>query len=423
MKEKKFFYGWVVVLGCFLMQAIPMVFMSQAWSFYQIPISQAMNVNYAQFSVSSMIATIATMAFSVLMASRVAVGNTRRYVLIGGIVAGLCFSCYRFATAMWQIYFLQAICNFAMSATLFIPANILISNWFVDRKGMATSICYSGSAVGGVIFTKMISGMIANNGWQHAIFVSGLLSAATAVVAFLMIRKLPSDMGLEPYQLKKEDSADDVSAQAQMAPQWMGLTKAEAMKTASFWLMAIFAVCGGLLASGIISQVPTYLTELEIDYSNVMVTFSFVSIFAALAIGPVYDKIGIGKGIAICSSMTAICCICLILCREASGLAFLAVALWAFGSTAGSLAPPLLVGRVFGVKDMGGIFGLMNTFFYGGCMLGGIVCSGIRTATGSYRSAWIVFIVIAALQVTMALLALAASKKIKRDCTQEEEHG
>ena len=417
MGKKKLFYGWVVVLGCFLMQAIPMVFISQCWSFYQIPVSQSMNINYAQFSISSVVATIATMAFSVLMASRVATGNTRRYVLIGGLIAGISFACYRFATQMWQIYLLHALCNFALSATLFIPANILISNWFTDRKGTATSVCYAGSAVGGVVFTKLISGMIANNGWRYSVFISGILTVVTSAVAFLMIRKAPDEMGLEPYRAHQEASRDTGigSGQAQVAPQWPGLTKAEAMKTGAFWLMAVFAVCGGLLASGIISQVPTYLTELGIDYSNVMMTFSFVSIFAALAIGPVYDKIGIGRGIAICSCMTAVCCLCLMLTGKVSWLAFLAVALWAFGSTAGSLAPPLLVGRVFGVRDMGGIFGLMNTFFYGGCMFGAVICSGIRTATGSYQPAWIVFIVVATLQIAMALLSLAAGKKISRE--------
>ena len=415
MKEKKFFYGWMVVLGCFLMQAIPMVFISQAWSFYQIPVSQAMNISYAQFSIGGMCATIATMAFGVLMARKLALGNTRLYILIGGIVAGAVFACYRFTTQIWQIYVLQVIVNFALSATLFIPANVLISNWFVDRKGIATSVCYSGSAVGGVIFTKMIAGMIAKNGWQHSVFVSGLITIATTVVAFLLIRKAPADMGLEPYRQIQNTDKDQASPSAQPEAQWPGLTKAEAMKTAPFWIMALFGICGGLLASGIISQVPTYLTEQGIDYSNVMTTFSFVSIFAALAIGPVYDKIGIGKGVAICSTMTAVCCICLLACGKAPALAFLAVALWAFGSTAGSMAPPLLVGRIFGVKDMGGIFGMMNTFFYGGCMIGGILSSGIRTATGSYRPAWIVFIVIAALQVSMALLALATGKKIKRN--------
>lgn len=403
----------MVVFGCFLLQAIPMVFMSSSWSFYQMPISEAMNTNYVAFSTSSLLATVATMAFSLLFATKIASGKTRLYMLIGGVVAGVSFAAMGFATQKWLIYVLNTITNFALAAVLFIPANILISNWFIDRKGLATSICYAGSPVGGVFLTKIISGMITNQGWQYSLMVSGVVTVIVAIIAFLLIRKTPEEMNLEPYRINKNNSEVEAAGAADAAPQWEGLSKAEAVKTKAFIFMVIFALCGGLLASGIISQIPTYLSELGMDYSGVFTVFSFVSIFSALSIGPLYDKIGLSKGIAFCTVLTALCCVSLILTKSVPVLAYVAVILWAFGSTSGSLAPPLMVGQLFGLKDMGGIFGLVNFFFYGGCMAGAIISSGVRVATGSYTMAWVVFICVTALQLITILVSMKSGSKLR----------
>lgn len=409
----KIFYGWFVILGCFILLCVPSVFICSAWAYYQVPIVESFGINYVTFSTSNMFATIATMAFSLLMASKMAVGKTRRYILIGGVIASLSFACIGFATQMWHIYVLTAVANFALAATMYVPANILISNWFIDRKGLVTSLCYSGSCVGGVLFTNLIAGMIAKNGWQYSIFVSGIISVIATLIACLLIRKSPEEMGVEPYRVKKELQEDPNTQDVPSTAQWLGLTKAEALKTKVFWIMAAFAICGGLLASGIISQIPTYLTEVGMDYSGVMVVYSAICILSSLSMGPLFDKIGLGKGVALCAVINVLACICLILTPNTKFLAYVAVTLWAFGSTAGSIAPPLLIGNVFGTRDMGGIFGLINFFFYGGCMIGAILSSGVRTATGSYAIAWMVFIVVAILQIVTAALSLSAGKKLK----------
>ena len=73
--------------------------------------------------------------------------------------------------------------------------------------------------------------------------------------------------------------------------------------------------------------------------------------------------------------------ICLALVPEfGSTSAFAMAVIMPFGSCITSLAPPLLTGQIFGYKDYGGIYGLGNSCFMAGCMIGPMLSSGIRTA-------------------------------------------
>lgn len=86
-QKKKFFYGWVIVGCLFLIAMFPMVFYSNFYSFYQLPITQEFDTTYAQFSVSIIASTLASIIFGITLAGRLAKGNTRLFMLVGGVVA------------------------------------------------------------------------------------------------------------------------------------------------------------------------------------------------------------------------------------------------------------------------------------------------------------------------------------------------
>ncbi len=414
--KKKFFYGWVIVACLFLIAMLPMVFVSNFFSYYQVPVCQELGVSYTEFNVANIASTIAAILFSLTMASKISKGNTRLYMTVGALIVAAAFLAQSYITQIWQLYITFFIANFALSAITYVPINYLISQWFVDKKALITSIIFAGSGIGGLIFSKPVASLLATQGWRMGFQLNAIICLAVAVIVFAFIRKSPKVMGLEPYtQAKKADEKAAAGSTASAAAPWAGLSKAETLKTSAFWFYALCMLCCGIVAAGVFTQVPTFLIENNIDYAAVMAVFSAAGIFGKLVMGPIIDKVGIQKGTILASLVASIALVFLALVPTmGAAAAYLCVIIIPFGACITSLAPPLLIGNIFGYKDFGGIYGIGNALFMAGCMIGPMVSSSIRVGLGSYTSAWITCIFVYVALAVFAYMAVAAGKKLRK---------
>ncbi len=388
-KSNKLFYGWIIVGCLFLITALPMVFQSNFFSYYQVPVSQDLGVDYVQFSTTNIFNTVAGMVFGIFLAGKVCAGRVRLAMVIGAI--GSAISCFlqSYVTQIWQFWCLGFIINVFMNCFTYTPINFIISRWFVDKKGLATSIVFAGGGVGGAIFSKPFANMLAEHGWRYCYRVTGIIVLVVVLFVALMIRKDPSEKGIEPLMGKK---LGDEDKKEKGEPALIGVTKAEAVKTGSFYLYAATLILVGMAAAGIMTHVPTYLIEAELDYATIMVFYSFGAIVAQIIMGALYDKIGLAKGVIV-NAAVGIIALVLLLSLTLLGTAtpYIAMLLLALGSCVSSLLPPLLTGSCFGNKEFGGIYGIGNTFFMAGCMIGPMLSAAVREGTGSYSLAWIIY--------------------------------
>ena len=92
-----------------------------------------------------------------------------------------------------------------------------------------------------------------------------------------------------------------------------------------------------------------------------------------------------------------------------SAIPFIAMLCLALGGCVASLGTPMLTGKCFGNKDFGAIYGLGNTLFMAGCMIGPMLSAAIREGTGNYITAWIIYMCIYAGIFVFGALALKKS--------------
>ena len=404
MEKKKGFYGWVIVAACFLLTMFPMVFVSNTFSYYQYPICNDLGVTYVEFNVATLCSSIACMGFSFLLAGKMARGNMRLWMLVGGIVTAACMLLQSFITEIWQLYVTFFVANFAMSTLTYIPINTLISTWFVHKKALATSIAFMGAGIGGMIFTPLVSSLITNQGWRFSFRVAAIVVAVVTLVVTAIVRRSPSEIGQSPLT-----SSDGQPQGGSKAKESTGMMKQEAVRTRAFWLFMVAAVCCGFLSAGIMTQVPTYLTESVGDYALAMSLYSAAGIVSKPILGVLYDKLGLKNGVWVNAILGCVSLVVLALVPGMPSLALAATVLLAFGTGLGTLAPPLIAGRLFGNKDYGAIYGLVNFGFMGGCMVGPMLSSTIRTISGSYFGAWVTYVGIFLVMAVFSMLALRTS--------------
>ena len=406
-EKKKLFYGWIIVGCLFLITALPMVFQSNFFSYYQVPVSQDLGVDYVKFSTTNVFNTIAGMVFGIFLAGRVCAGRVRLAMVIGAV--GVAVSCFvqSFVSQIWQFWCLGFVINIFMNCFTYTPINFIISRWFIDKKGLATSIVFAGGGVGGAVFSKPFATMLATHGWRYCYRFTGVLALVVVLFVALVIRKDPSEKGLQPLHKIDSDEAGGADAQAQML---VGLTKSEALKTVSFYFYAAAVVMIGMTAAGIMTHVPTFLIEAELDYASIMAIYSVGAIFAQLVVGTFYDKVGMTVGLAGNAAIGIIGLILLSLIHTlGSAIPFIAMLCLALGGCVASLGTPMLTGKCFGNKDFGAIYGLGNTLFMAGCMIGPMLSAAIREGTGNYITAWMIYMCIYAGIFVFGALALKKS--------------
>ena len=416
MEKKKPFYGWVIVAACFILTMFPMVFVSNTFSYYQYPICNDLGISYVEFNVASLCSSIACMGFSFLLAGKMARGNMRLWMLVGGIITAGAILLQSFITAIWQLYITFFVANFALSTLTYIPINTLISSWFVHKKALATSVAFMGAGIGGMIFTPVVSNIISSYGWRTSFRVVAAVVLVTAFIVTAIVRKSPADMGQSP--LTKEDGQTQSSAGNKSADSSYGIMKKDAVKTGAFWLFMVAAVCCGMLSAGIMTQVPTYLMETVGDYAVAMSIYNAVGILSKPVLGVMYDKLGLAKGVWVNALLGCCAMVLLLLVPSVATTALAAAVFLSFGTGVGTLAPPLIAGRLFGTKDYGAIYGLVNFGFMGGCMIGPMLSSTIRTISGSYISAWIVYVVIFVVMAVFAMVARKAGDSLREKASR-----
>ena len=248
-------------------------------------------------------------------------------------------------------------------------------------------------------------------GWRAGFRVTAAIVFGTALLVLLLVRKAPEDMGLEPY---RKAGAAESAAKSAAASGWAGLSRGEAVKTGAFWLYALCLVCCGIVAAGVATQIPTYLIENGIDYAPVFAVYSGVGIVAKLVVGPIIDKLGLGRGSVITAVIGVVALVFLVLVPAlGEWSSYASMIILPFGSAITALAPPLLTGMCFGHRDFGPIYGLGNTAFMAGCMIGPMLTSGLRDALGSYQVAWYACMAAYALIAVCTFTALSSSKKLR----------
>jgi sugar phosphate permease len=71
--------------------------------------------------------------------------------------------------------------------------------WFVQNRGLVLGILTASSATGQLIFLPLLATLSVNFGWRAVSLTVALIAMVMAPIAALLLRNLPSDIGLPRY--------------------------------------------------------------------------------------------------------------------------------------------------------------------------------------------------------------------------------
>ena len=118
---------------------------------------------------------------------------------------------------------------------------IMVSQWFVAKRGTAIGIALVGTSLSGVLMPQIVLALIGTHGWRESFLWLAIIPVVMLVLVMLVVRAPRAD-GPQPLGLGGPGSAGRRAQQVASAQQ-SDIGYAEALRTRTFWVLAVVAMC------------------------------------------------------------------------------------------------------------------------------------------------------------------------------------
>jgi MFS family permease len=321
-----------------------------------------------------------------------------RRVLSGSVLSlGLAFGLMSRMDQRWEFYLINALLGLSLAGLGDIVVGSVAARWAAGSRGLALSLVYLGSNLGGTVWALAGEAIRQAESWRVALASVG--AAAVALIlpfAAFVVREPPRE--LEPV---------GVAAAAPAGAPAGDLDLAEALRTRTFWLLAFALFAFYFYYVGLIDHLVPYLSDIGYSDARAAASFSlavFLGIAGKLAMGVAADRVPV-KAAALANFALVAVASCLLLGAERPALLAVFLAAQGFATAAENVLLPLLVADCFGARHMARIYGaLMLTLFAG--VLGQIFAGAVFDRAASYTPALVTF-------ASLNALALAGLSRVR----------
>lgn len=404
--NKRFFYGWIIVFACFIMQAIPFGVSQNIQPQFMGYVVEGEGFTLTEFSLLFSIGTIVTAIASPFIGKIFDKKNmnVKLFYTLGAFLAGAGFLLFGYCHQLWQFYGVAAIVQVGTAIITSIGVPVLIHMWFQSKAGMALGIAFAGGGIGNVVLQQLAARMLVTKGYSYSYVFFGILSLVVGIpIALLFIRRP-----------KLGEIEANTSKQQSIGNEKHGYTLTELKKDMYFWLFGVGFFLVGIYISGMLIQYMTYFKSLQFSAAtigNIGSLFAIFSIVGNLCGGWLFDKIGIKNCLYLAALLIISCGLCLLFVPYLSFLSYVFAALIGISVFAYIIGPSYMTGKLFGSKSYGVILGVVNIFFAGGFALGAVLFGVLVDFTGGYTIPWMMVTFMSA--ICYILLIISANHFIK----------
>ena len=410
MLRNRFFYGWVIVIaGHMLITLDGMVLYS--FGIFLPYLNEAFGLSTAVGS-SFFSLRCVCMAFSFVFAGRLIDTHDARYLtFFGGLVGALGFFLSSYANNVWELYITYSVMVGIGDGFLYILPVTVISRWFVKKRALAIGIATAGVPVSGLVVNPLTTWLIESFGYERALVYISVIFTVILCSA-LLVKNRPEEMGLRPYGENSEDAAKDTGASDWSAK--------EAFSHSSFWIMYAAFFFG----------FNTFLIII-VNLFNFSIEAGITPLVAAgapafIGVGSIIGRIFFSGVVTNFLSDVRILFICYFF-QASSIIIILSVAeVWSlylfgflFGLFYSGWVPmfPTILGKFYGLKSLGSIFGIFGTGFSLAAISGPLVSGLLFDMTQSYHDSLVVATAASFVTALLVLLIRTPVKKISKTPT------
>jgi MFS family permease len=284
----RYFYGWNVVAGTFVMALL-----SFGLGFYGLTIYLATLQRLHGWSASAVSAPVTVYYIAgALLTAAISDLYERfgpRAVVAGGSIAMAAgVATLGIVTQPWHLYPVFLVMSVGWGAMSGAAINIILAPWWERRRGLVLSLAFNGATLGGVIVAPALVPLIGRVGFARAMAIAALvLLGVLLAVATVIMRRGPEALGLGP---------DGDPVRSMPAPPSMGdgrRRRGDAIRTWRFWSVSAPFALGLAAQVGVLTHLVALVTPAlgPGSAARAVSTTTAAALIGRLATGLVVDRL------------------------------------------------------------------------------------------------------------------------------------
>ena len=406
-KKSKIFYGWWIVLGCIIITSTMVPPIMSLSNKFLIQVTTEMGISRGSFTLANTILQGLGIFISPLVAKKLAGGDMKKIQSFSIIGFALAYASYALAQSPIHLYISAFFVGiFYLNSTL-IPVSMMVTNWFVQKRGLAMSLSMAGIGLGGTIFSPIVTTLLTNYGWRMTyVIMAAIILVCALPTSLFILRKSPKDMGLKAY------GAGEVVATALKTDKGVKISVKESKGKLFFWVMLVGMIANGLINSGALGQFPPALEELHgvATQAAIISLYSSIGVCGKVLLGWVNDKFGVVVSCTYGGIMFGLAFVFMLMGENVNMLYAMAI-VFGLGNAIGTVIPPLVTAEIFGNEKYGEAYGMVNSATQVGLSLGSLMVASLYDLNGSYTNAWFILLALTVVTLVGWLGSYMLSKK------------
>jgi OFA family oxalate/formate antiporter-like MFS transporter len=407
------FFGWYVV-GASLLTALYVggaVFYGFTTVFE--PIASEMGWSYTTIALGPSLLGVEAGLLAPLLGVFADRWGPRRLISGGAVlIAGGLFLLSR-TTSLGMFYGALALMAVGISCCTMTVLMTAVTNWFHRRVGLASGIAVSGFGFGGLLIPVMVR-LIDVYDWRTTLTILAVGMVVLILPLSLLFRHKPEQYGYAPDGAAMPPANSDGSMPA-IQPSEIDVGVRTALKSRTFWQLALAYTVQVLLVSSVVTHVMPYLSSIGIGRSMATVVATavpLISIVGRFGLGWLGDRVNRRVAAAGAFGMMGLGALCFALAGIAgTWLLVFFLLFFGVGYGGGNSLRPSLGREYFGRASFGTIFGLIIGINMLGGLSGPPLAGWVYDTWGAYQGIWFVFAGLA----VVALCLVVSTRPLKTD--------
>ena len=406
-KLRQIYRGYPIAIVVFLSTGLSVGMTQYAFGEFAGPLKEQFGWSQTQLNLSLAFSFISGLCapFVGTLSDRIGI----RPVMFGSIlIIAIGFLMRPFISELWHWYLFSALVYTGFPGATVLPGGKMVGLWFPRTRGRMMGAVMAGNNFGGITMPPLAAAIIVVFNWQTAYVVFGVIMGALAVMALFVIVEDEKKVESEMKRTGRGDQAQIARAAAQA-----GVTLKQALRNRNFWLVTVGLVAATFTYQGVLTQLRQHFEESGFTpamATTAVSTIAGMGIFSKLAFGRASEKITarIATILSIGLQMVGVLIIAQV---DASHLLWLGIFVFGLGFGGLGALALLEVQEMFGMKEFGGIMGIMQVGMIASGTGAPMMAGAIHDSSGSFDSA---FLIVAAIFV-VGIAALALARPIETE--------
>ncbi|MFH1639645.1 MAG: MFS transporter [Chloroflexota bacterium] len=397
IKFPRIFYGWWIVLACFMIALYTAGAIGYSFTAFFEPIAREFGWSYTDISIASSLRGVEAGLFAPFVGLLIDRFGPRPVLFVGSIITGIGLFLFSRITSLPMFYVSFAVMAIGLSACSPISMLAAVSNWFRRRVSLTMGIMIAGWGFSGFMVPVVVR-MVDTLGWRRSVDILAVGIFVLVLPLSLLVRRRPEQYGLLPDgdTIRSTASSGSGGHNASDMEEVENISGRQALKSRAFWHIAVALSMQHLLASAVMTHVMPYLSSVGIARtvsSLVATSIPISSIFGRFGFGWLGDKVKkkyitafgfvlMGVGVLLFSYASSRAIWLLVPFSLVYGIGF--------GGT--NTMRAVLPREYFGARNFATIFGFISGVGTVGSMVGAPLAGWVYDSLGSYRPIWFAFI-------------------------------